>query len=709
MTEKEYVINNAKLISEWDWEKNQENGLNPERLSHGSTKKAHWICSKGHRYVARIDHRTIMESNCPYCARKLPIIGENDLATTHPDLVLEWDYEENVHKPEEYLEGSNKKVSWVCSTCGHRWKAQIIHRALRNNKCPECAKIQRGITKTKRTLKERGDLSVTHPALAEEWDSDKNAPLTIADVHSNSRRNVWWKDSYGHSWKATVSNRTNGTGCPICAGKQLLVGFNDLETKFPDVAADWHPALNESLTPKDISAHNPQKVWWLCPDCGEAYRTSVYSRTSLRTGCPICKNRTVVPGVNDLATTHPEISKEWNDLRNKGMHPSEFVSGSNRSVWWICENGHEWEAVISSRTSGRGCPVCAQKIRPITRQKTYLKKKGSLLDKHPTIASQWHPTKNGNLSPDQVTSGSAQPVWWICEKGHEWEAVILSRTAGRGCPYCNNEHSTSFPEQILYFYLAQTTDTINRYKLDGKEIDIFLPSLNIGIEYNGRYYHQNRENQDREKYSFFREKGIRMIIVHEGEKSYIDGDDIYYEYRNSDYLNFAQSVQKVLELCKLPAVDIDIKRDRIRIFEQYSHQEKANSLANKYPHLIKEWDYERNGKLTPWLVTHGSQKRVHWKCVKCGYQWEAVVYSRKKAGCPCCAKRVPVSGINDLATTHPQLAKEWDSVQNEKQATEVVAGSHQYAWWICEKQHSWRAQIKSRAQGVGCPICAKAK
>ena len=638
--EKRYICDDEQLISEWDWEENNKISLDPYQLTHGSTKRAHWICEKGHRFSARIDHRTIMKSGCPYCANKLPILGENDLATTHPHLLKEWDYENNEKKPEEYLAGSNKKVNWICEKCGNHWQTAVTHRAIKGTGCPVCMMVERGKSKTKSTLENRGSLAEEFPDIAKEWDYEKNKGISPYEVHRSSKNIVWWKCSFGHSWKASVSNRASGTGCPICAGKNIVKGFNDLESCFPDISKEWHTSLNGDLTPDSITKHSERKVWWLCPECGESYFTSVYSRTSLHTGCPICANRIVIKGKNDLATTNPEIAKEWNYLRNGDLLPTDVVAKSNKKVWWQCELGHEWEATVADRTRGRGCPICAKITRPVNRLKTYLIKKGSLSECYPEMAKQWHPTKNGNLFPDSITSGSSRKVWWICEKGHEWEAAISSRVNGRNCPYCNYEHSTSFPEQVIFYYLSQITVAVNRYKLDGRELDVFLPLYNIGIEYNGRYYHKNRVQQDSDKISFFNQNNIRVIVVHEGQIEGVDNDNIYYRYINSDYINLDYVINAIVKLCNLPKIDVDINRDRAKIYSQYVEAEKNNSLAEKYPWLIDEWDYERNGSLTPWLVSYGSKKRIHWKCPVCGYRWSAVAYSRKKSGCPQCANRV---------------------------------------------------------------------
>jgi hypothetical protein len=263
--EKQYVSDNAQLMAEWDWQENNKIKLYPDKVTHGSTKTANWLCRKGHRFSARIDHRTIMGSNCPYCAGKRPVLGVNDLASTHPNLLQEWDYKNNTQAPEQYLAGSNKRVCWICKICGHHWSAKIIDRAIKNTGCPSCMRVQRGKTKTSNTIIKNGSLEIRFPELASEWDLENNAPLTPADVHSNSRKKVWWIGKCNHNWQSTIQNRVAGNGCPVCAGKIVLTGVNDLASQFPNVAIDWAYDLNGDLSPNQISAHNDQKVWWRCP------------------------------------------------------------------------------------------------------------------------------------------------------------------------------------------------------------------------------------------------------------------------------------------------------------------------------------------------------------------------------------------------------------------------------------------------------------
>ena len=247
--EKQYVSDNAQLMAEWDWEKNTEMGIDPNRITYGSTKKVNWLCNAGHSYTARVDHRTIMKSSCPYCAHKVPILGETDLATTHPELLLEWDYEHNEQPPEHFLPGSNKKVGWICPQCDCHWETQIIARTMKNTGCPICKRVQRGKTRKQRTIERRGSLAKELPELTAEWDYEKNGNVIPSNVHASSKEIVWWKAACGHSWQASIQNRVSGNGCPVCAGKIVLVGFNDLSSQYPEISCQWHPDLNNGLLP----------------------------------------------------------------------------------------------------------------------------------------------------------------------------------------------------------------------------------------------------------------------------------------------------------------------------------------------------------------------------------------------------------------------------------------------------------------------------
>lgn len=111
-----------------------------------------------------------------------------------------------------------------------------------------------------------GDLATLFPKLASQWDWEKNGALTPDTLSPYSNRKVWWNCEKGHSYQAAVAARTHrGRGCPYCAGKRVLAGFNDLATRYPQIAAQWHPDLNQGLTPDRVTAGSRREVWWRVP------------------------------------------------------------------------------------------------------------------------------------------------------------------------------------------------------------------------------------------------------------------------------------------------------------------------------------------------------------------------------------------------------------------------------------------------------------
>ena len=122
--------------------------------------------------------------------------------------------------------------------------------------------------------------------------------------------------------------------------------------------------------------------------------------------------------------------------------------------------------------------------------------------------------KNGGITPDQIGPGAHKKYCWICPVGHSYQAAPENRTKIRGtsCPICAKERQTSFPEQCIYFYFKkQYPQTENRYQLEGKELDIYIPELKAGIEYDGKRFHTNRE-KERKKGSFLSEKKEFVLL-----------------------------------------------------------------------------------------------------------------------------------------------------------------------------------------------------
>lgn len=339
------------------------------------------------------------------------------LTIDNPELASQWDYEKNAGlRPEDFTGGSNKEVWWRCQK-GHSWKAKINNRS-NGNGCPYCY--------GRFAIQGVNDLATVHPQLASEWDYNKNGDFRPFDAKPQSNKKAWWLCANGHSWQAGIAWRTAGNGCPYCAGQLILEGFNDLATIRPELVLEWDFEKNGDIKPTNVAAASHKKVWWKC-GLGHNWEAAIYHR-SRGTGCPVCRGLKILTGFNDLATLYPHLIVEWDFEKNGNLNPCAVSPGSHKKVWWRGTCGHSWNAVIYDRSKGLGCPVC--------RGLKVVAGVNDLATLSPYIASEWNYEKNGDLLPSTVTIGADIKVWWKCFYGHSWEALIYSRNAGHGCPYC---------------------------------------------------------------------------------------------------------------------------------------------------------------------------------------------------------------------------------------------------------------------------------
>ena len=338
------------------------------------------------------------------------------------------------------------------------------------------------------------------------------------------------------------------------------------------------------------------------------------------------------------------------------------------------------------------------------------------------LMAEWDWEKNNALgfNPKILTQGCHTKVWWKCVLGHEWEATITARNRGTGCPICQKELKTSFPEQTIYFYIKQLfPDSINRYVDAGKELDIFIPSIDIGIEYDGMYFHTGKTREkEHAKDMFFGSKGITVIRVKEIDNSdrpvYFNENIIYYS-PTVRYKHLPEVISMLIKFISvklnksIPLIDVCLERDTGLIYQSYLSVLKENSILTNEK-LIKEWNYEKNGDLNPQYIPISSAKKVWWKCEN-GHEWPAVVASRNNGNnCPYCANQKLLVGYNDLATLYPSIAEEWHPTKNAPLTPkEILAGASKKVWWKCKYDHEWEALVSSRTKGIGCPYCTNQK
>lgn len=465
--------------------------------------------------------------------------------------------------------------------------------------------------------------------LIEEWDWLENNKLGLdpQKLTCGSSKKAFWICKKGHRWYSNIADRYKGSGCPYCSNNKILKGYNDLSTINPALAKEWNQKKNIDLRPDMVSVGSEKRVWWKC-EKGHEWLSSIKARNK-GSGCPYCAGQKTISGLNDLATINPPLAKEWNYEKNNELKPNMVMKNSGKKVWWKCEKGHEWQATVNDRSNGYGCPFCSGRQAIVGYN--------DLETVNPTLAKEWDYEKNNELKPNMVTAGSEKKVWWKCEKGHGWQAKIRERNVGTNCPICAKELHTSFPEQSIYFYIKKLfPDAINGDKHLGMEFDIFIPSINIAIEYDGIFWHKNKKIIDEKKNKFCEENNILLIRIREDSKCE------WIENKNLKIITCGISddgLKNALELLISflnKKIDIDLIRDRSDIYSSFINNQKINSLLNLNPKLAEEWNYDKNGKLQPDMVTANSHKKVWWKCEQ-GHEWQSAIASRNRGvGCPLC-------------------------------------------------------------------------
>lgn len=221
---------------------------------------------------------------------------------------------------------------------------------------------------------------------------------------------------------------------------RLLTIENSLHSIYPEVAKQWHYELNGKVTPDKVFPKSNNEYWWICSiNSAHVWKASPNTRT--RSGCPYCAGKID----KSLADLFPELIEEWNTELNHSLTPYNVTPGSTKKVWWTCKVcTHEWESTINNRKNGNGCPKCAGKV---------VTKENCLATVAQEILNEWHPEKNGVLTPSEIHANSSKKYWWLCEKGHEWKTTPNHRVNGTGCPECKKTLKISFPELCLFYYL----------------------------------------------------------------------------------------------------------------------------------------------------------------------------------------------------------------------------------------------------------------
>lgn len=609
------------IAKEWHPRKNGK--LTPRDITPGSGRKVWWLCSKRHEWEVSVSHRT-RGNKCPFCGGKR-VNNDNCLWTINRKLAKEWHPSKNGKLlSRDVTPGSNKKVWWRCNK-GHEWTATVNNRNSGFG-CPYCSHQK---------LSRDNSLLKVNPRLSAEWHPRLNGNLTPEDVFPNTHKKVWWLCARGHEWMASVDSRTAGRRCPYCNSQtstlelrifsELLTIFNEVKHRgkiygyecdiylpFLKLAIEidgayWHKGKevydrrkSEFLRKKkillirireqglnkifrsDISfKYNEKDVQILSRLLKMIISKRKVHSSEIKKLRKYLSERKITndkyflnllerlpdpsPGAS-LAENYRVLARQWHPVRNGTLKPESVTVSSNRSVWWICQKGHEWQEIVSNRSKkGYGCPFCSgQRVGLDNCLKTI----------NPRLAAEWHPIKNGSLTPLDVTSNSNRIAWWMCREKHEWQSVVCGRNKGLGCPYCSGQR------------VCRDNCLRTRNKRISKE---WHPTKNGSLT--------------PEDVTTGSNKKVWWVCKRKHE--------------------WQASVNQRSRGAGCP-------------YCSHNRVSNQNSLQFANQALAREWHPTKNRDLHPEMVAIFSNKRAWWRC-KNGHEWEAIIANRSKGkDCPYC-------------------------------------------------------------------------
>ena len=395
------------------------------------------------------------------------------------------------------------------------------------------------------------------PELFYEWDFEKNDELGL-DVYKVTRsgsKKVWWicpkcKSSHDASMNSRVRN--NGSSCRFCAGRDVN-HTNSLARLRPDVAKEWHPALNGKKTPHDFTVGSHEKIWWLCFECKSNYDMTIKNRTLNKSKCSFCGKKKA-NHTNSLAVLNPDLASQWHPTKNGGLSPENVTHKSGKPVWWFDERcGHEWEKTVRENGVDKGCPYCA------TSNARLLIGFNDMWTTNPELASQLLNPEDGY----KYMQGSSEKVDWKCQDcGNVNKNKIIYDVARNGISCISCSDGRSYPEKFMYNLLLDLNVSFKTEEifdwLVGKRYDFYLPECNTIVEMHGSQHYSESNGtfhasktleetkiNDKLKHEIAIQNGIRNYIVINASESSVE------------YISNSIKESELLDLLNINFQDID--------------------------------------------------------------------------------------------------------------------------------------------------------
>ena len=465
--------------------------------------------------------------------------------------------------------------------------------------------------------------------------------------------------------------------------------------KTPEEFVEELGIKNPSVIALDPYVNSGTKLHFQCKKCGTIWETIPETILSNH-GCPNCSRKAAT---NKTRKTHEQFLRDI-EQRQLCIVPLENYNGAKGNIEFLCKKcGHRWVSYPNMVLTGHGCPKCGRD------------RIANALSSSDTEFREKLNSVNPDIEAKEVYTRSNRKILCECKIcGNNWRATPNNLLHGYGCPKCNLVFQSSFPEQAVYFYVRREyPDAKNKYKegFENTEIDIYIPEIKCGIEYDGAAWHSSSYKKEVKKYKKAKELGIFLIRIREEPLTLGNGEicdkAFSVNYDDNNYESLAKCIlELMLFLDNSYSCKIDIKQDIAQIREQYYSIRKENSLAEKFPEIAKQWNQEKNGSITPLMVPAFSGSKFWWTCPDCGYEWQTLVSTRtrNKAGCPRCSGYIAKSTdsfIRELALIDDSI------IPIDSYITALTPIRFQ----CLNCNHIWMLTPSHALDGRGCPNCRK--
>ncbi|MEV8603510.1 zinc-ribbon domain-containing protein [Streptomyces griseoviridis] len=532
-------------------------------------------------------------------------------------------------------------------------------------------------------------LTLTHPHIAAELITVLGHGEMTSELLQPSDQNEcrWRCATCAHEWTCTVRKRTSGgagSGCPKCGrlrtinARRIARQGESLADLHPELAQEFVANLENELTVSQIKPNSNYQCRWRCHSCNNEWVAVPNNRVSGKTGCPACfaarRGSWRRHPKSTSQTAHGALGEAASEFVSNETTPGHDLTmlrpGSADKCTWLCSAcGNTWVASVASRVnshknrSGSGCRKCYDR-RIATRRRTP-KEGESLKDYYPQISQSFiENLTTPGAGPEQLRIRSNDRCLWRCSYGHEWEANVLSRTYGSGCPMCTSAGRSRFELEVRSLLSAATgTDVVCDYAIEhvrglsGRHprVDLFVPAAQLYVDLDPFHTHSADSHREKDARKSMLLRDLDYVRARALGLPEIPGECVKVNDKTRDGIDawtWASSLRPIMlargfRFEKLSKAQIASALGRAAdAWSAVKGRVRFESVAERSPELLSE--FRKNLTRPEYdlrLSSPSSFDIAEWKCSKCGHLWKTAIHNRaiSGSGCHACHR----NGINN--------------------------------------------------------------